>query len=314
MSAYFPPIDNVPIFDTVLFRTPNGDNNNTLTREEADRLYLQFPNGQGTETVPGLVVSGNANVNTNLIVSGNANVNTNLDVSGNANVNTNLIVSGNANVNTNLDVSGVIYANTNVVLDGTSGTHYLQFPDNTKQYTAAASQQFQPRFINYSNTQSGGSTVGYTSGPKVTFNGTWNLLDYAIIRVNQQGSYWNDSGYDYYASTSGIMIFRPYYMGTGGWAPFNGNYQYPNNNKASVFGPAKKPLYYSSNVNQGEVKYFVISGYDKVIEFLFYKSSTDWNSWSTTIQLEYICRSPSGGQVVFSNGDSPGTQTYNSLP
>ena len=262
MSAYFPPIENVPIFDPVLFSTPNSSDSGILSREEADRLYLQFPNGQGTETLPGLVVSGSATVNTNLF------------------------------------------------LDGTSGTNYIEFPDNTKQYTAAfnVSQQFQPKFVNYSNAQTG--TVGYSSGPLVSFTNSWGRLDYAILRINQQGSYSNSGGdWQYYASTSGTMICRPYFMSAGGWAPLSSNIQYSNNG-GSMFGPVLKPLYYSSNVNQGNGNsYFTIGGTDKDIRFYF-KNKDSYNGWSTTIEIEYMGRSQSGGNVVFSTGEG----TNNSLP
>jgi hypothetical protein len=40
MSAYNPPIDNLPIFDTLVFREASND---TLTRTEADNRYLRTP-------------------------------------------------------------------------------------------------------------------------------------------------------------------------------------------------------------------------------------------------------------------------------
>jgi hypothetical protein len=78
MSAYAPPIENVPIFDSSLFSTPVND---TLTQAEADKLYLKFPLGQGAETIPSLIVSGAATTNgnagyaSNIIMSGTPAVN-----------------------------------------------------------------------------------------------------------------------------------------------------------------------------------------------------------------------------------------------
>lgn len=88
MSAYYPPTENVPIFDASLFRTTNDTTSEYLTKDEADRLFLQYPFGQGTETIPSLIVSNNQTIGGNL------------------------------------------------VMDGTSGTNYLEFPDGTRQYSA----------------------------------------------------------------------------------------------------------------------------------------------------------------------------------
>jgi hypothetical protein len=259
MSAYFPPIENVSIFDPVLFSTPNSDTN-TITREEADRLYLQYPNGQGTETVPAL------NVNTNLF------------------------------------------------LNGTSGSNYIQFPDSTRQYTAAASQQFQPRFVNYSDTKS--TNTGTSLGPIITFSGSgigWGTSDYVIFRINQQASY-NKSGPEWsnYSTTTGILVCRPYYMNN------YSNVIYPTNSNTNLMGTSKKALYYSNVSNQGYYNYFQlstnVSGNTSSIQFLFSTTSSGSSTtggWATTIEIEYIGGYISGtGTVNFSNG----TGTNNSLP
>jgi hypothetical protein len=72
MSAYNPPVENVPIFDASLFRTTNSSTSGFLTRDEADRLFLQFPFGQGTETLPALNVSGNQTTTGNIVMNGTA--------------------------------------------------------------------------------------------------------------------------------------------------------------------------------------------------------------------------------------------------
>jgi hypothetical protein len=68
MSAYSPPVENVPIFDAGLFRTTNGEGE-FLTIAEANRLYLQFPFGQGTETIPAVNITGNATIGNTLVVA-----------------------------------------------------------------------------------------------------------------------------------------------------------------------------------------------------------------------------------------------------
>jgi len=74
MSAYSPPVENVPIFDAGLFRTTNGDGE-FLTIAEANRLYLQFPFGQGSETIPAVNITGNATISQNIVMNGTPAVN-----------------------------------------------------------------------------------------------------------------------------------------------------------------------------------------------------------------------------------------------
>lgn len=56
MSSYNPPIENVPIFDSSLFRDTNSEG--TLTITQADKRYLKFPIAQGNETLQGATISG----------------------------------------------------------------------------------------------------------------------------------------------------------------------------------------------------------------------------------------------------------------
>jgi hypothetical protein len=57
MSAYYPPRENVPIFDASLFST---ENDAILTRQVANSSFLQFPIAQGTETLKDIIVEGTA--------------------------------------------------------------------------------------------------------------------------------------------------------------------------------------------------------------------------------------------------------------
>jgi hypothetical protein len=73
MSSYNPPIENVPIFDSALFREANDE---TLTIAVADKRYLKYPNAQGTENLQAINVNGVAtfNSNGNTITSANNNL------------------------------------------------------------------------------------------------------------------------------------------------------------------------------------------------------------------------------------------------
>ena len=54
MSAYNPPTESVPIFDSSLF----SSNTDVLTIEKADTLYLKFPIAQGNEYLQSVSVAG----------------------------------------------------------------------------------------------------------------------------------------------------------------------------------------------------------------------------------------------------------------
>jgi hypothetical protein len=58
MANYEPPTENLPEFNSAVFRTTTEP----LTIEEGDARYLRYPLGQGIETIPGLVVGGSSNL------------------------------------------------------------------------------------------------------------------------------------------------------------------------------------------------------------------------------------------------------------
>jgi hypothetical protein len=75
MSAYNPPRENVPIFDSSLFN--DEDEGGGLTQGEADLLYLKWPIGQQNEQLNGsTTMTGQTTVlNSNLILDGVFNTN-----------------------------------------------------------------------------------------------------------------------------------------------------------------------------------------------------------------------------------------------
>jgi len=97
--SYPPPIEDVPIFDSSLFNT----NNTPLTIEEGKKYFLQYPNAQGTENLQITNVSGLLTANSGLTIT-----------------------------------AGDLTNKNNIIMNGTALTNYIQFPDGTQQFTAAA--------------------------------------------------------------------------------------------------------------------------------------------------------------------------------
>ena len=66
MAEYYPPIQDIPIFDTNDFI----DVTECLTIEKANKKYLEFPYAQGDETLKGITVQDKANFNGGFDVNG----------------------------------------------------------------------------------------------------------------------------------------------------------------------------------------------------------------------------------------------------
>ena len=66
MAEYYPPTQDIPIFDTTNFI----DVTECLTIEKANKKYLEFPYAQGDETLKGVTVEGIANFNAGFSVNG----------------------------------------------------------------------------------------------------------------------------------------------------------------------------------------------------------------------------------------------------
>jgi hypothetical protein len=256
MTTYFPPLENVPIFDPILFSTPNESQ--ALSVVEGNRLYLQYPFAQGTETFPA-----------------------------------------------------------NIVLNGTTNSNYIQFPDGSKQYKASSGNSFQPTFTNFANRV--GDNTNYITGTAINFNGSWNREDYAIFRISQQYNWqFTSNEYQYSSSSKGILICRPYYMpptSSGPWASRNYPQLYTTNENTLGSGftnyaaPTKQPIYYVGN-NTGDQDMFGLGGEGKFIYFVSYFPTIPTGGYGTTLEIEYMARSSAGGTVSFTNG----TGNNNSLP
>jgi len=70
MALYTPPSSDLPIFDSDVFIT----NDSNLTIDVADKRYLKYPLGQGTENLTGLNVNGPSNLSGTNTFSGTNNI------------------------------------------------------------------------------------------------------------------------------------------------------------------------------------------------------------------------------------------------
>lgn len=179
--------------------------------------------------------------------------------------------------------------------------------------SGSSSSQFQPTFYNNSDYQST-NAYGYSQGNYINFNGSWGNLDYVIIRYTTTGN-WNNtgSGFNNYATSTGIITFRPYFMPSGQWAVRNGYgsiLNYTTNSGNSNIGANQKAVYTTGAINNGTQSYFYMMGTNKQIQFLFASPETT-GGWEYTMCIEYMARSYSGGSVQITNA-SQGTN--NTLP
>lgn len=70
MADYSPPTENLPIFDSAVFKS--GDS--TLTQSQGDKRYLRYPNAQGTENLQAINVNGASQFNATSTYSSTSNI------------------------------------------------------------------------------------------------------------------------------------------------------------------------------------------------------------------------------------------------
>ncbi len=70
MANYNPPLEDLPIFDSLVFLT--GDE--PLTYNDAVKKFLKYPIAQGTENLQAITVSGTSTFNNNITQVGNFNI------------------------------------------------------------------------------------------------------------------------------------------------------------------------------------------------------------------------------------------------
>jgi hypothetical protein len=198
------------------------------------------------------------------------------------------------------------YTNTNMTIDANGKITALA-------NGSAGITQFVPKFHNFSNYQSG--TSGYSQGPYINWSAGWGSLDYAMIRVvatlNWSGNY---------ATTTGLLIIRPFYAPAGVIGSLGSPNQFYSTNNGSVIGNVNKLLYYTGNVNNGSQGYFNAygnggsgGGSAGSIQLM---CETPGSAWQYSCSYEYIIHSASGASITFTNGPGGGSgpTTNNNLP
>jgi hypothetical protein len=200
------------------------------------------------------------------------------------------------------------YTNTNMTIDTNGRISAI----------SSGGLPFTPRFANYADYQSTSSSGAYSQGTKIVCSGSWGNRDYIMIRVTAQAN-WGDtgSGWQYYAATSGQLIFRPHFAPSGTWASLapgpNSAIYYPINVQLTPLnayvGNVGKAVYYTGNINNGNTNYFILGGVNKEIQFGF-QSPAITGGWEYTHLIEYIVHSSTGGTVAI----EPGSGSNNVLP
>jgi hypothetical protein len=198
------------------------------------------------------------------------------------------------------------YTNTNMTIDANGKITALA-------NGSAGITQFVPKFHNFTNYQSG--TSGYSQGPYINWSAGWGSLDYAMIRVvatlNWSGNY---------ATTTGLLIIRPFYAPAGVIGSLGSPNQFYSTNNGSVIGNVNKLLYYTGNVNNGSQGYFNVygnggsgGGSAGSIQLM---CESPGSAWQYSCSYEYIIHSASGASITFTNGPGGGSgpTTNNNLP
>jgi hypothetical protein len=191
------------------------------------------------------------------------------------------------------------------VKNDTSVQQALQYNIGTGEitYKAPLTIPYAPRFANYSDYQTG--LTGYSKGTKINWAGTWGVNDYVMIRITAQGQWGTTgaTGWDYYATTTGSLILRPYWVPVGTWSSKDSNpaYYTINSNNSNI-GNVKKAIYYTSATNSGTQDLFYMYGQTSYIELGFIASGLT-GGWAYTHLIEYITHSSTGGTITFTNGE-----------
>jgi hypothetical protein len=296
MSAYNPPTENVPIFDSSLFRQENTDG--TLTIPIADKRYLRFPIGQGQETIPSLVVQGQTKTNTLLIETSETFPDNTTQTT--AYTGAKALAGSYTNTNMTIDANGKITA----LANGSAGTN-----------------QFQPTFNNASVLQVIGTNYGYTALQYINFTGGWGINDYICFRITCAMT-WSNYGagqYSNFATQNGLMYIYPYAMPGGVFSGANAGTQTIiwGNNTGSYSGWGNgKICNFVSNGSAGNCGYMTFYGSGTQnggsLQFFFPNPGSTFN---VSLAIEYLYRTGSGGGHTITNGSSYGQPYYyNSLP
>jgi len=355
MADYTPPTENLPIFDSTVFLT--GDE--PLTYNDAKKRFLRYPNAQGTENLQTINVNGVATFNNDVVVGSATSTNLtpqittnksqlNLGTGGNGLLNVECPISVGGFGSIQMASSAINMQSGSYIVQGgmttpnTLGTTNLTAIANYSGVTQPATSDnstkipstswvqsvissigpgsFAPKFANYMDYQTG--TSGYSQGTKMICGGTWGPDDYVIFRVTAQIN-WTDTGtgWQNLATTSGQLVFRPYYAPSGTWSSNGSNTAvYPTNSNNSNFGSVQKAVYYLGSINNGSTGFFFLWGYGgsgggsagSYIQ-LCATAPGSTGGWAYSHLLEYICNNSTAGTITL-QGISTSGSNNNYLP
>ena len=190
------------------------------------------------------------------------------------------------------------------------------------------SSSFAPKFTNFTGEFTTSSDNFVSDGPTIVFNSSnlWTEFDYLILRISVQIN-WNSTPggpWKSYATSTGQLICRPFYMPTTEWAPNPDQgtvLNYTTNSPTTYTGQTEKALYYSNAINLNSQAYFFIYsggissqyGDNKYITFKAVNPSNNTNGFSYSIQIEYI-GSSFGSESISFVGSQQSSTRGNYLP
>ena len=217
MASYLPPLEIVSGFNSALYVNPSG----SLTVAEANLLYLEYPQAQGSENLQIVTASGLLTLNGGLSAISNQSINYGINtiqtgnlVASNTITTTDIQINGNLNIQGQSNVYGNIEFEGNVTFDNlvqgtitksntvqsigtvTNGTYYIPFISNDSvaptYNTLSTNSLGQFNYNPSNNTLNIGDTVngninvlGSASG--VLVNGTGTALNVPNGSINVGG-------------------------------------------------------------------------------------------------------------------------------
>ena len=163
MADYIPPLENLPIFDKVVFLT--GDE--FITIKQADKRYLRYPNAQGTENLQ------TTNINGVLTVNSTSNFKRNLLMNDTTLASNRTITSSfynfyNSGSNGTLTQNGTLYNNAGAMyMQNTTNGGNINFVLND----TGGTQNFPLQLLSTGNV----SNSAFTANSSTTLNGAVSI-------------------------------------------------------------------------------------------------------------------------------------------
>ena len=186
MASSIFPTSQSGIFNPSLWQLPSGK----FTREYADLHYLQYPNGQGTQTIPNLNVTGISALGT--LTTGTTSISSTLAVTGTTTATELITATGGLTTGSS---SVLTSAGTTTLTGATTATGLITANGGVNTTAITLSYSTPPTFTS--------SQIGYTTpdyvfpttsqGPgQVSYGltlgvGVWQLFAYCDVNTSQAG-------------------------------------------------------------------------------------------------------------------------------